>query len=432
MADQYGLEASGIDPEIAAQMLGLKGKRAVAQAMLEQSLGGIKQPQTPSRGFTPRTSPLEAIASVLETYMNKKNLEGIDKEQAGLMTDNKRKVADALTGYEQKRAGTPSQSIPDAGPGDAVDSSTVMAGQKGDPQAAIRMALGNPLIANNPAVKMDYAAQMEANKPRVLGRTLVDGQGNTLATDSTWAAEQAAAKDAKDRARIDAQIAKEQAQQVAIQAQKDRDTQRASDRAFQIGLMQQGKPGFGQPKLTKGQEATDREFGKEYAQYQAGGGSADVEKQLTQLDRVAKELGEPSNDYTGSLRGLVPDKIRATTNPKAVAAKNAVEEVAQRNLRMVLGAQFTQVEGERLIARAYNDQMSPVENKRRVEALSNQIRTAAKTKEDAARYFEENGTLTGWKGRMPTLSDFESAIDNADKTPSRRASDKSTVRVVDW
>ena len=175
-------------------------------------------------------------------------------------------------------------------------------------------------------------------------------------------------------------------------------------------------------KLTKGQEAVDRQFGKEYAEYQAGGGSADVEKQLKQLDSVAADLSKPGNDYTGPAVGLIPEKARAFTNQAAVDAKNKVEEVAQRNLRLVLGAQFTQVEGERLIARAYNPSLDPATNAARVKALSDQIRTAAKVKEDAARYFEENGTLTGWKGRMPTLSDFESAIDSVG--PKQSASGK--------
>jgi len=120
--------------------------------------------------------------------------------------------------------------------------------------------------------------------------------------------------------------------------------------------------------------------------------------------------------------GLIPEKARAFSNQAAVDAKNKVEEVAQRNLRLVLGAQFTQVEGERLIARAYNPSLAPSVNAARVKALADQIRTAAKAKEDAARYFEENGTLAGWKGRVPTLSDFESAIESV--TPKQSASGK--------
>lgn len=182
------------------------------------------------------------------------------------------------------------------------------------------------------------------------------------------------------------------------------------------------------PKLTKGQESVDREFGKEYAQYKAAGGFADVDKQLAQLDRVSQELGMPGNDYTGPAAGLIPGKARAFTNPRAVAAQNMVEEVAQRNLRLVLGAQFTQVEGERLIARAYNPQLSPLENKKRVDALIQQIRTAAQAKEDAARYFEEKGTLSGWKGKIPSVADFESAIDAAGKIETKPANTGWSIR----
>ncbi len=172
-------------------------------------------------------------------------------------------------------------------------------------------------------------------------------------------------------------------------------------------------------KPTKGQESADREFGKEYVQWKATGGYSDVEKQLKQLENVSSELAKPGNDYTGPVVGNIPDRARALTNPAAVAAKNMVEEVAQRNLRLVLGAQFTQVEGERLIARAYNPMLPPAENKRRVDALIRQIRAAAQAKEDASQYFEANGTLSGWKGKIPSLSDFEQAIESAGKATEK-------------
>jgi hypothetical protein len=37
-----------------------------------------------------------------------------------------------------------------------------------------------------------------------------------------------------------------------------------------------------------------------------------------------------------------------------------------------------------------------------------QIQTAADAKMDAAKYFQEKGTLKGWKGKMFTLEDFRS------------------------
>lgn len=171
------------------------------------------------------------------------------------------------------------------------------------------------------------------------------------------------------------------------------------------------KQSMASEKLTKGEEAADRAFAKEYVEFKAAGGYSDVEKQLSQLQQVAGDLGKKSNDFTGPVAGLIPDKVRAFTNPDAVAAKDKVQEVAQRNLRLVLGAQFTEKEGERLIARAYNPSLPPEENKRRVDALVKQIRTAAQAKKDASEYFEKHGTLRGWGGKLPTLADIESAIE---------------------
>lgn len=426
--DLYGLQASGIDPEIAAQMLGLNSKKAITAALLKQSIQGIDQPQTPTRGYTRRIHPLEAVADVLATYMGKKAMEGYDQQEGDLAKQNQAKVQDALTKYEQTRSGTPAIA-PATANDDEGNVNPTVPGKAGDPRSAIAQALASPLLQNNPLVKMDMAA----SQPRVLGRTLVDATGKTLATDSTWAQEQAAAKEAQKQAR-DAAIASREAEGAANrEAAAERQRQAAADREALARTVASLNPKAGQPVLTKGQEAADREFGKDYAQYQAAGGSADVEKQLQQLEQVSKSLGKEGNDFTGGVRGLLPDKLRAITNPDAIAAKNKVEEVAQRNLRLVLGAQFTQVEGERLIARAYNDQMSPTENKRRVDALTKQIRVAAQTKEDAARYFEQNGTLAGWKGRMPTLSDFENAIDNAGASTGqlRRTSD-APGKVIDF
>jgi hypothetical protein len=163
--------------------------------------------------------------------------------------------------------------------------------------------------------------------------------------------------------------------------------------------------------LTPGQQAADKKFGADYADFTAAGGYADVDKQLKQLDKVADDLerisggkGKPHERLTGPLTGTAPDWINAAINPAAIAARERVEEVAQRNLRIVLGAQFTQAEGDKLIARTYNPRLSEGENAKRVRALADQIRTAAKQKQSASEYFERNGTLTGFKGQLPSFT----------------------------
>ena len=158
-------------------------------------------------------------------------------------------------------------------------------------------------------------------------------------------------------------------------------------------------------KGTVAEQKIDEEFAKEYAVGVAGGGYEDASKQVDQLESAIAELGT-SEDLTGPARGMVPDFVRAFTNPKAVDIKERVEEVVQRNLRLILGAQFTEKEGERLISRAYNDRLQEDVNVARLNRLVGAMRKALAAKMSAAQHYEDNGTLRGWKGVLPKKSDF--------------------------
>ena len=176
-------------------------------------------------------------------------------------------------------------------------------------------------------------------------------------------------------------------------------------------------------QLSPFQEAVDKAFAADYLAFQQGGG-ADSIKQISQLNEALKmlESGEP---VTGTALNLLPPTMQAFFNTDGVIAKEAVEEVVQRNLRLILGAQFTEKEGERLIARAYNEKLPPEENAKRVRRLLAQMTTAADQKQAMAQYAEQHGTLAGFKGEQPTVGDFYEAID----APS--ASSKYQIEVVE-
>jgi hypothetical protein len=171
----------------------------------------------------------------------------------------------------------------------------------------------------------------------------------------------------------------------------------------------EGKPRITTKDLTPGQKKLDEEFAKDYAEYVASGGSADVAKNIAQLKNVSKQLGS-SSFLTGPIVGNLP--FRSTFMPKSTQAQEDVQEVVQRNLRLVLGAQFTAKEGELLLARAYNPRLDEKENQKRVDRLVKQIELAAKAKKDAVDYFAENGTLKGFKGKVYTKADFENIFDD--------------------
>jgi hypothetical protein len=181
------------------------------------------------------------------------------------------------------------------------------------------------------------------------------------------------------------------------------------------------------PEPTGGQTAVDKKFADEYVQFKAAGGYADVKKQLATLRDATKAL-ESDSSLTGPVRGLLPDTVRAVTNPLAVSTKDKVQEVVQRNLRLVLGAQFTEKEGERLVSRAYNPQLSTAENKIRVDRIIEQIDAAARAKQEAADYYEKHGTLTGWQGKLLTIDDIGAGItDSPEAAPRQPAPTKSLM-----
>jgi hypothetical protein len=109
--------------------------------------------------------------------------------------------------------------------------------------------------------------------------------------------------------------------------------------------------------------------------------------------------------------GIQPDFVLALTNPQAAGAKEQVQEVVQRNLRVVLGAQFTAKEGDALISRAYNPALKPEQNAARLRKLFEQMSVAAGQKQAMAEYYETNGTLQGYKGKQPNINDFYKALE---------------------
>jgi len=176
------------------------------------------------------------------------------------------------------------------------------------------------------------------------------------------------------------------------------------------------------PPTSKGVQALDKKFGKFYADHYAQGGVHDALNNVSKLEGVISQLDaiadgtDKVNNLTGPVIGLRPKFMDAMVNPQQVAAQDAVEEVVQRNLRVVLGAAFTAKEGEALIARAYNPKLEEAENAIRVQRLLNAMRSTLQAQLKAGQYFEKNGTLQGWEGSRTTLSiaDLENIIDGSD------------------
>jgi len=151
-------------------------------------------------------------------------------------------------------------------------------------------------------------------------------------------------------------------------------------------------------KLTKAQEAVDKAFAKTYEDWAISGGSTKVEKGLKELKFAADKL-DKNPSLTGYGQKLIPDLALGVFKPDAINTRDSVLSVAQNNMKELLGGQFTEQEGKNVLARAYNENLPASENARRVRLLTEQMEAMAAAKNAAAKWYEEWGTLDGYKGR---------------------------------
>jgi len=174
----------------------------------------------------------------------------------------------------------------------------------------------------------------------------------------------------------------------------------SQDRKAMLALRASNAANAGIGPLSPAQKAVDTKFGKDYNDYFAGGGINNLEKNLGELDRAIKIIEQSKEgDTSGKMIGLL-DKtgILPYAVPEAADVKDLIGGVAQSNLRQVLGGQFAQKEGEALLARQYDTAQSKEANLKRLKALYKQAAETVADKKQAAMYYEQFGTLKGYKG----------------------------------
>ena len=143
----------------------------------------------------------------------------------------------------------------------------------------------------------------------------------------------------------------------------------------------------------------DKQFGAVYHEFQ--GQQFDKEKMITDLTEAQNMLlNTPEGTITGKAAGAALDSgaYKLGVYKEAKQASDRVLGVVQRSLRETLGAQFTEVEGKMLMARAYDPYLSQAENAKRVGRLLESIKKAHESRKAMIDFYEENKTLYGYKG----------------------------------
>lgn len=149
----------------------------------------------------------------------------------------------------------------------------------------------------------------------------------------------------------------------------------------------------------------DERATEDYQKWVLADGRSDVYQQIASLTDVVTDL-ENGVPLTGPAIGMLPDWFLAFASPDVIGQRQAVEQVVQRNLRLILGAQFAQKEGELLIARAYDPKLPIEVNARKLNLLLKQMQAAAQTKDSMMEHLREFGTLMNWEGHEYNMQDF--------------------------
>ena len=117
---------------------------------------------------------------------------------------------------------------------------------------------------------------------------------------------------------------------------------------------------------------------------------------------IAGLLAEP-RDGSSSISGRVvfatPDIAKSS---KAIDTKDQIDRIITQDLKATLGAQFSQQEGERFVAYAYNIMLPPHINAKRLARMRNAMEEGAKAKRDSIAHFKNKGTLKGYEGAEPS------------------------------
>lgn len=150
-----------------------------------------------------------------------------------------------------------------------------------------------------------------------------------------------------------------------------------------------------------GQKAVDKAFAKTYEDFIVSGGYAKSIGNLQSLVDLSDRLDSGKENLTGPIKGRVPEMLR----PTSVAARQDAERIIQEGLRATLGAQFTEREGERFLARSYDEKLPDEMNAKKLREAAQTLQSMIRAKKQAADYYEENGTLMGYKGKLYTVRD---------------------------
>ena len=182
-----------------------------------------------------------------------------------------------------------------------------------------------------------------------------------------------------------------------------------------MGLISQSQSAGrdGGVSLTPIEKKIDENFAKEAVEYSSGG-KAQIEANIINLDDKIKILEKGELNVSGPFIGNIPEGAQSILNPPALSFIGDIRDIVFQSLREKLGAQFTEREGDRLVAAAFDQRLPEAANIKRLKRLQGVIKNAAKSKEDMIAYANQNNTLKGYEADPLTFNSIYDSLVSED------------------
>lgn len=190
----------------------------------------------------------------------------------------------------------------------------------------------------------------------------------------------------------------------AARAQAARD--KAEDRALKMQTMANKAGGL---NLSKGEEAADKAFAEKNTDFITGGEAKSLAS-LNQINSVLKEMeGQDAQNISGpySAIGILGPKAAAYApfgGAKSVEMYDKLKSQVMATAKETLTGNMSDKDIELMVDSAFNPSLSPEANRQKVLAIKDKIDNTLKAKQAAAQYFNERGTLKGFKAPEVSFS----------------------------
>ena len=398
--------------------------RKLAEMLAQQSLAP-EQTQM-AGGYAVRQTALNPLAKIAQALASRKMAERADTGEQDYMRqqgeDRARLIAEAMRAGQGQEARPAIEAPPEelgGGPGRPD-----MPAQGPDPARTYMMLAGS----NDPALQQaGLSGFTESLKPKVLGRTMVDGSGRTIAVDSTWQQEQEAARVAREQQaaaqrtqrmeelqmRIDAEerqgqrsealrrdLAKQQQeharimQQTIIANRPPRQEPQPQIVQTDSGPMIMDRSGNARPVMgpdgqpVKGkstEKALPTSAAQKLMENQQNLRRAEQALALVNGESVGEAKGDPN--ATG-WKGYVPNVILNRVDPKGVDARAAIADLGSLVIHDRSGAAVTAAEFPRLrpFIPAATDDAETV--KKKLSRFASEYRAVV---EEASEFYKASG-----------------------------------------